>query len=127
MAFVLGIRYNFAFSPPWGFEVLEWILVELPPVDGEFKEVLDLSKLLGNSGSSVAAVQTLLAELFPMSKSDLAIVRFEFVGTLAPESVQRRYLGKSVRSYLVLGSQNPIKYVNRYDCFRNTILMVLSS
>ena len=38
--------------------------------------------------------------------------RFEFVGTLAPEQMQRKYLGKSVRHYLTVGSQNPIKYVN---------------
>jgi hypothetical protein len=38
--------------------------------------------------------------------------RFEFVGTLAPDKIQRRYLGKSVRHYFAPGSQNPIKYVN---------------
>jgi len=38
--------------------------------------------------------------------------RFEFVGTLAAEKIQRKYIGKSVRNYLVPGSQNPIKYVN---------------
>lgn len=38
--------------------------------------------------------------------------RFEFVGTLAPKPIQRKYLGKSVRHYFPTGSQNPIKYVN---------------
>jgi len=38
--------------------------------------------------------------------------RFEFVGRLAPDPIQRKYLGKSVRRYFPAGSQNPIKYVN---------------
>lgn len=38
--------------------------------------------------------------------------RLEFVGKLAPAKIQRRYLGKSVRHYFKMGSQNPIKYVN---------------
>lgn len=38
--------------------------------------------------------------------------RFEFVGTLAPEPIQRKYVGKSVRQYFEQGAQNPIKYVN---------------
>ena len=37
--------------------------------------------------------------------------RFEFVGTLAPGPIQRKYLGKSVRRYLAPGARNPIKYV----------------
>lgn len=38
--------------------------------------------------------------------------RFEFVGKLAPQSMQKQYVGKSVRSQLAPGAQNPIKYVN---------------
>ncbi len=38
--------------------------------------------------------------------------RFEFVGKLATDHIQRKYLGKSVRHYFAPGSQNPIKYVN---------------
>lgn len=38
--------------------------------------------------------------------------RFEFVGTLAPDSVQQKYVGKSVQQYLVPGAQKPIEYVN---------------
>jgi hypothetical protein len=36
--------------------------------------------------------------------------RWEFVGSVADESVRRKYLGKSVAEYLA--SRNPIKYVN---------------
>jgi hypothetical protein len=38
--------------------------------------------------------------------------RFEFVGKLAPEKIQRKYVGKSIREYFAPGAQNPIKYVN---------------
>lgn len=38
--------------------------------------------------------------------------RFEFVGTLAPKPIQRKYLGKSVRQYFAAGSQNPVRYIN---------------
>ncbi len=38
--------------------------------------------------------------------------RFEFVGQLAEEKIQRKYVGKSVTQYFAKGSQNPIKYVN---------------
>jgi len=38
--------------------------------------------------------------------------RFEFVGNLAPEPIQRKYVGKSVRRYFAPGARNPIKYVN---------------
>jgi len=37
--------------------------------------------------------------------------RYEFEGIVAPEQVRRAYLHKSVRRYLVRGSQNPIRYV----------------
>ena len=37
--------------------------------------------------------------------------RYEFVGRLAESAVRKRYVGKSVRHYLIPGSQNPIKYV----------------
>ncbi len=38
--------------------------------------------------------------------------RYEFVGNLAPEHIQRKYIGKSVKAYFSPGAQNPIKYVN---------------
>lgn len=38
--------------------------------------------------------------------------RWEFVGSVAPEAVQVRYVGKSVRSHFSRGAQNPIMYVN---------------
>jgi hypothetical protein len=37
--------------------------------------------------------------------------RWEFVGLRAPDTVWRRYVGKSVRKYIVQGAQNPIQYV----------------
>lgn len=38
--------------------------------------------------------------------------RREFDGDVAPQSIRRKYLGKSVRDHFSRGSQNPIKYVN---------------
>lgn len=38
--------------------------------------------------------------------------RWEFVGTVADETIRKKYLGKSVREYLKIGAQNPIMYVN---------------
>jgi hypothetical protein len=38
--------------------------------------------------------------------------RVEFIGRVAPQSVRRRYVGKSVRPYLIRGNSNPITYVN---------------
>ena len=38
--------------------------------------------------------------------------RSEFVGSIAPEDVRRRYRYRAVRSYLAPGAQNPITYVN---------------
>ena len=39
--------------------------------------------------------------------------RWEFIGTVAEDSVRKRYIGKSVAHYFPRGSQNPVKYVNR--------------
>jgi len=38
--------------------------------------------------------------------------RWEFVGSVAPETVRARYVGKSVRDRFSFGSRNPIMYVN---------------
>jgi hypothetical protein len=38
--------------------------------------------------------------------------RWEFVGSVAPEDVRTRHVGKSVRSRFSRGAQNPITYVN---------------
>lgn len=38
--------------------------------------------------------------------------RWEFVGTVADESVRNKYIGRSVAEYFPKGSQNPVKYVN---------------
>ena len=38
--------------------------------------------------------------------------RWEFVGSLADNSIRRRYRYKSVREYFAKGSRNPIRYVN---------------
>lgn len=38
--------------------------------------------------------------------------RWEFVGTIADESVRSKYLGRSVKSYLTRGARYPIAYVN---------------
>ena len=38
--------------------------------------------------------------------------RWEFVGKIAPDSVRKKYVGKSIAKYQKLGAQNPIKYVN---------------
>ena len=38
--------------------------------------------------------------------------RWEFVGQVAPANARSRYLGRSVRTYLRRGNQNPITYVN---------------
>jgi hypothetical protein len=38
--------------------------------------------------------------------------RFEFVGKLAPDDIRKRYIDKSVRDYIMQGSQNPCRYVN---------------
>jgi hypothetical protein len=38
--------------------------------------------------------------------------RWEFVGRLAPETIRRKYVGDSVKSYFAQGNQNPIRYVN---------------
>lgn len=38
--------------------------------------------------------------------------RWEFVGKIAPDSIRKRYVGKSISNYQKPGAQNPIKYVN---------------
>jgi len=71
-------------------------------------------------GSNVRAVYSIAAwvpagsTMLTREHSDMTKLsgRFEFVGTLAPQSIQRKYVGKSVRRYFTQGSQNPIKYVN---------------
>ena len=38
--------------------------------------------------------------------------RVEFSGRVAPQSVRRRYVGKSVKRYFRRGNSNPITYIN---------------
>ena len=38
--------------------------------------------------------------------------RIEFVGRIAPESIRKKYLFKSVNEYFVRGAANPVQYVN---------------
>lgn len=59
----------------------------------------------------VPAGSTMTARDYSEKDYELS-TRYEFVGNLAPESIQRKYTGKSVRKYFALGAQNPIKYVN---------------
>ncbi len=42
----------------------------------------------------------------------LARGRWEFVGKRAPDTIRKRYLGKSVGHYFKKGAQNPIRYIN---------------
>ena len=59
----------------------------------------------------VPAGSTMTGRNFEEKAYDMS-KRREFVGKVAPEPIRKKYLGKSVRSYLTQGSQNPIKYVN---------------
>jgi hypothetical protein len=48
-----------------------------------------------------------------LTRKDIAVPgRWEFVGRVAPEAVRSRYVGRSVKSYLPRGLQNPVRYVN---------------
>jgi hypothetical protein len=48
-----------------------------------------------------------------LTRKDVAVPgRWEFIGRVAPEAVRTRYLGRSVKAYLPLGFQNPVRYVN---------------
>ena len=38
--------------------------------------------------------------------------RFEFQGSLAPETIRTLYKGKSVKTYFQQGQQNPVSYIN---------------
>lgn len=38
--------------------------------------------------------------------------RWEFTGSVAPDSVQSKYLGRSVAHYFKRGASNPVLYVN---------------
>ena len=59
----------------------------------------------------VRAGSTMTSRDYSEKEYDLS-ERFEFVGALAPEDLQRKYIGKSVERYFAKGAQNPIKYVN---------------
>lgn len=41
-----------------------------------------------------------------------ALGRWEFGGNIAPEEIRNKYINKTVNSYLKLGNQNPVAYVN---------------
>lgn len=45
-------------------------------------------------------------------KVDTLKGRWEFVGTIAPDEIRKKYVGRSVDSYFRAHSQNPIQYVN---------------
>ena len=38
--------------------------------------------------------------------------RWEFVGTVAPEAIRKKYVDRAVDRYFSQGNQNPVKYVN---------------
>ena len=39
--------------------------------------------------------------------------RYEFVGTIAPENIKKRYVGKSVAGMFRHGEANPVKYIEK--------------
>jgi len=48
-----------------------------------------------------------------LTRQDVAVPgRWEFIGRVAPEAVRSRYVGRSVKAYLQLGFQSPVRYVN---------------
>lgn len=48
-----------------------------------------------------------------LTRKDVAVAgRWEFIGELAPESLRSKYIGRSVKRYLPLGFQSPVRYVN---------------
>ena len=58
----------------------------------------------------VPAGSTMTSRNYSEKAYDLS-ERFEFVGKLASEDIQRKYVGKSIKQYFSMGAQNPIKYV----------------
>lgn len=38
--------------------------------------------------------------------------RWEFTGSVAPEAIRAKYVGRSVKGYFARGNQNPFTYVN---------------
>ena len=59
----------------------------------------------------IPAGSTMTTRDYGEKESELS-ERFEFVGRLAPDKIQRKYVGKSVKKYFSPGAQNPIKSVN---------------
>ena len=48
-----------------------------------------------------------------LNRTDVAVPgRWEFIGNVAPEAVRAKYVGRSVKSYLPLRFQSPVRYVN---------------
>ena len=71
--------------------------------NGEIKEIYEIGTWL--------PAGTLNYQTRP--KVDIEVEgRWEFRGTLAPDSMRKQYLGKSVKHYLPRGASNPITYVN---------------
>jgi hypothetical protein len=73
----------------------------LAVIDGVVLEVYAIKRWLPAGTTSYA------------KRSDISVEgRWEFVGDVAPEAVRSKYKGRSVRSYLPLGFQGPVRYVN---------------
>ncbi len=48
-----------------------------------------------------------------LNRKDVAVPgRWEFIGSVASQAVRSKYVGRSVKSYLPLGFQSPVRYVN---------------
>jgi hypothetical protein len=69
--------------------------------EGVVKEVYKIKEWNPRIGRNQSRKQSVRAE-----------GRREFEGVIAPQSIRRKYLGKSVRDHFSRGSQNPIRYVN---------------
>ena len=71
--------------------------------NGEIKEIYEIASWL--------PAGTLRYQTRPNVDIEVA-GRWEFQGALAPDSMRKQYLGKSVKHYLPRGASNPITYVN---------------
>ena len=77
---------------------------------GIIREVYEIAAWLpAGSTMTVFGTTSNVPEVEPQSEPEES-KRFEFVGRVAEERIRRRYVGRSVRNYFAIGSQNPIKY-----------------
>lgn len=77
---------------------------------GIIREVYEIAAWLpAGSTMTVFGTTSNVAEEAPHQEPEES-KRFEFVGRVADERIRRRYVGRSVRNYFAIGSQNPIKY-----------------